>query len=160
MECRYQTHLPLTWPRLMLLKIYWDIGWVLSPTCTSRWKSNYLQGWEDGSSARVIAGYNNSTPREGVATAEEDTEGRDVTATAVTTLDLTGMTQPMAGFMEWNDTTSGGVSMAKNLTRMGAMGACMYSTIARVKRKPTTSRRSSKAGKIMGRSYLSCYIPE
>ena len=73
-------------------------------------------------------------------------------AAAVTTLDLTGMTQPMAGFIEWTAPTSGGVSPAKNLTRLGAMVACMYSTSTRVTRTPATYRRFSKAGNMMGRS--------
>ena len=87
-----------------------------------------------------------------MAVTEEEAAGRDVAATAVTTMDLTGTTQPMDGFMEWTAPTSGGVSMAKSLTRLLVMGAYMYSTSARVKRTPLTSRRFSKAGKMMGRS--------
>ena len=70
---------------------------------------------------------------------------------AVNTLDLTRMTQIMAGYMEWTDPTSGGVSLAKNLIRRGAMGACIFPTRERVIRTPYTYRRSSKAGKMMGR---------
>ena len=55
-KCSYQTHLPLTWPMLMFLTIYWEIGWYRYPTCPPMWKSNYLQGQEEGASARVIAG--------------------------------------------------------------------------------------------------------
>ena len=55
MEYRYQKHLPLTWTRLMFLTIYWDIGWGSSPTCTPRWKSNSLQGREEGD--RVLVSY-------------------------------------------------------------------------------------------------------
>ena len=87
-----------------------------------------------------------------MAAAEEEAAGGDVEAAEVTTLDLTGTTQPMAGFMEWNVPTSGGVSLAKNLTRLGATGACMYSTSTRVTRIPSISRRFIKAGKMMGRS--------
>ena len=75
--------------------------------------------------------------------------GRYMAATAVTTLDLTGTTYPMAGFMESNAPTSGGVSTENNLTRLGAMGACMYSTSARVTSTPATSRRFIKVGKMM-----------
>ena len=145
-------HLTLTWKRLMFLKIYWDIRLGPSPTCSPRQQYKSLQGHKEGSRASVIAGSPNSTPREAVSAAEEDTAGGDVASVAVTTLDLTGTTQTIDGFIEWTDTTSGGVSMAKNLTRMGAMGACMYSTRAIVKRTPAKSRRLSKAGKLTGRS--------
>ena len=40
----------------------------------------------------------------------------------------------------------------KKITRLGAMGVCIYSTSARVTRIPATSRSFIKAGKIMGRS--------
>ena len=54
--------------------------------------------------------------------------GRDVAAAEVTTMDLTGKTQPMDGFVDCTALTSGGVSPSGNFTRLGAMGACMYST--------------------------------
>ena len=145
---------------LIFLTIYWGILWGPYPTCQPRWKSNYLQGREEGSSARMISGSPNSTPRKGVAEAEEEAAGGEVTATTVTTMDITCMTHPIAGFMEWNDTDSGGVSPKKILTRMGVMGAYMYSTRARVTRTLTTSIRFRKAGKMMGWSYLLCHIPE
>ena len=44
MECRYQTHLTSTWPRLMFLTIYWEIGCGPSLICTPRWQSNSFQG--------------------------------------------------------------------------------------------------------------------
>ena len=97
----------------------------------------------------MIARYPNSTPREDVAAAEEVSTGGAVAAAAVTTLDLTGTTHPMAGFMEWTDPTSGGISPENNLTRPREMGACMYSTSARVTRTPATSRRFSKTGNIL-----------
>ena len=83
--------------------------------------------------------------------AKEEAAGRDVADAAVTTLDLTGTTQIMDGFIEWTAQTSGGVSMEKFLTSLGAMGACMYSTSARVTKTPATSIRFSKAGNVMGR---------
>ena len=92
--------------------------------------------------------------------AEEEATSGDLVAAAVTTIYLTGNIQPMASFMEWTSPTSGGVYPAKSLTRLGVMGAYMYSTSARVTRTPTTSRRFSKAGKMMGRIYLSCHLPE
>ena len=73
-------------------------------------------------------------------------------ATFVTTLDLTSITQLMDVSMEWNYPTSGSISQVNNLTRAGAMGACIYSTSSRVIRTPATSRRFRKAGKMMGRS--------
>ena len=84
--------------------------------------------------------------------AKEEAAGRDVADAAVNTLDLTGTTQIMDGFIEWTAQTSGGVSMEKFLTSLGAMGACMYSTSAIVIRTPATPRGFSKAGKMMGRS--------
>ena len=71
-------------------------------------------------------------------------------AAAVTTLALRGMAHLMDGFMEWNALTSGGVSPVKNFTRLGSMGACIYSTSAIVTRTPATSRRFSNAGNMMG----------
>ena len=152
MECSYQTHLPSTCPRLMFLTIDWEIGWILSPTCPQMWKSNYLQGQEDGSSARVISGSPNSNPREGVAAAEEEAAGGDVAAAEVTNMYLTGTTHPLDGLMEWTATTSGEISPAKSLTRLGVMGAYIYSTSARVTSTPATYRRLSNTGKIMVRS--------
>ena len=64
----------------------------------------------------------------------------------------------MPGFLEWTALTSEGVSMAKNLKRLGVMDTYMYSTRAIVTRAPATYRRFSKAGKIMVRSYLLCHI--
>ena len=58
--------------------------------------------------------------------AEEEATGGDVASATVTTIYLTGKTQPMYGFMEWTAPISGDVSMENNLTRLGAMGACMY----------------------------------
>ena len=87
-----------------------------------------------------------------MAATEEEAAGGDVVAAEVTTLDLTGTTQPMDGFMEWTATTSGEVSPVKSLTRLGAMGAYIYSTSARVTRTPATYIRFSKTGKIMVRS--------
>ena len=84
--------------------------------------------------------------------AEEEAAGRDVTSAVVNNIDITGINQPMAVFMEWTAPTSGGVYPENNLTRLEAMGACMYSTSARVIRTPTTSRRFSKAGNMMRRS--------
>ena len=83
--------------------------------------------------------------------AEEEATGGDVASAAITTIYLTGETQPMYGFMEWTAPISGGVSMENNLTRLGAMVPCIYSTSARLIRTPYTYRRSSKAGKMMGR---------
>ena len=73
-------------------------------------------------------------------------------AAEVTTISLTDMNQLMASFIEWIAPTSVGVCTAKNLTRLGAMGTCMYSSSARVIRTPATSKRFSKAKNIMGRS--------
>ena len=87
-----------------------------------------------------------------MVTAEEKASGGDVVAAAVTTLDLTGRTHIMAGFVDWTATTSGGVSTEKNLTKLGEMGACMCSPSVRVTRTPATSRSFSKVGNIMGRS--------
>ena len=42
--------------------------------------------------------------------AEEEAAGSDVADTAVTTMDLTGTTKPMDGFMKWTSPNSGGVS--------------------------------------------------
>ena len=84
-----------------------------------------------------------------MAVVEKKAAGGDVEATEVTTMDLTGTTQSLAGFMECNVPTSEGVSLEKNLTILGAMGACMYSTSARVTRTPATSRRFIKAGNMM-----------
>ena len=126
-----------------------EIGCGPFPTCSPMWQSNYLQGWAEGSSAREIAGYPNSTPREGVEASEEEATGKDVAATAVTTMDLTGTFQEIAGFMKWTDPNSGGVFPAKSLTRMGVMGAYMYSTSAIVTRTPATSRRFSNAVQMM-----------
>ena len=85
--------------------------------------------------------------------------GQDLAAAAVITLDLTGKTHPMADFVDFTALTSGVVYPSDNLTRLGVMGACMYSTIEIVIRTPAISRRFVKAGKIMGRIYLSCHIP-
>ena len=73
--------------------------------------------------------------------AEEEAVGGEVVAVAVTTLSLIGTTHLMASSMEWTAPNLGGVSLENNLTRPGAMGACMFSTSARVIRKPATSRR-------------------
>ena len=70
MDCRYQTHLPLIWPSIMLLTIYCDIGWDPSPTCPPRWKSNSLQGQKEGEITKVIVGSPNLTPREYVTAAD------------------------------------------------------------------------------------------
>ena len=72
-----------------------------------------------------------------------------MSATAETTLDITGTTQLMAGFMECTSLTSGGISSENNLTSLGAMDACMYSTNARVTKSPATSRRFGKIGKMV-----------
>ena len=72
-------------------------------------------------------------------------------AAAVPTLDITGTTHSMAGFVEWNDPTSRGVSPENTFTRLGDMGPCMYSTSARVTWAHVTSRRYSKVGKIIVR---------
>ena len=73
--------------------------------------------------------------------AEEEDEGGDVADEAVTTMDLTGTTHIMAGINDFATPTSGGISPARNLTRPGAMGACMYSTSAIVTWTPSTPRR-------------------
>ena len=76
----------------MLLTTYWEIGWDSYPTCPPRWQYNSLQVQEEGASERVIGRYPNSTPREDVAAAEEEDAGRDVAATAFTTIYLTDTT--------------------------------------------------------------------
>ena len=55
--------------------------------------------------------------------AEEETAVGEVADAEVTTLDLKGTTQTMDSFMEWTALTSGGVSTAKSLKRLGVMGA-------------------------------------
>ena len=100
----------------------------------------------------MVAGFKYSTPREGVAAAEEEAAGRDVSAVAVAPMALTSTTQIMAGSMEWTAPTSGDVSLENNLTRLGAMGACMYLRSTIVIMTSATSRRFSKAGRMVGRS--------
>ena len=75
---------------------------------------------------------------------------RDVAAALATTLDLTRTTHIMAVSMEWTALNSGGLFTANNLTRPGEMGACMFSTSARVIRTPVISIRFCKAGMLMG----------
>ena len=98
-----------------------------------------------------------------MAASEEEAAGGDVAAVAavaVTTLALTNTTQLMAGSMEWTAPNSGGVYPEKNLTRPGAMGACMFSTSAIVIMTPATYKRLSNAGMMMEGSNLLCHIPE
>ena len=77
---------------------------------------------------------------------------RYVEAAASTTLALISTTQVMAGSMDWTAPTSGGISPENTLTSPGAMGACMFSTSARVISTPKTSRRFSKVVMMIGRS--------
>ena len=93
-----------------------------------------------------------------MAAAKEEAVGGAVASAVVTTLSLTNTTQIVAGSMEWTDLTSVGISLVKNLTWLGAMGACMYLTSARVISMPATSTRFNKTGKMMGRSWILCHI--
>ena len=101
----------------MYLNIYWETGWDPSPTCPPRWKSNYLQGREEGASARVNTGYPNSNPRDDVVVTEAEASVRDVADATVTTMALTCTVRLKAGFMEWTAPASGGIYPAKNLIR-------------------------------------------
>ena len=84
--------------------------------------------------------------------AKEEATGGDVASAEVTTLDLTRTAQIISGSVEWTTPTSGGVYLANNLTRPGAMGACMFPTSVRVIMTHAKFRRFNKAQNIIGRS--------